>query len=425
MAAAGLAGGVSPAGVVLAGVVAAAAVLAGLMVVIAGTRDVSILGGSVGRRVFWALLVMGGGTVGWALGSLVDAAEPWLTNDPLVTSLLGGVPFALAAALFVRGWWVSVTAVGLIVAMLVATVVVLRREPPDDLEARLAANNVQRETSYAVAVPGYQPNAGRDYGNGLGGASFFPMHPDPEPPARYVTITVSDRLAPGEQLCGQPTAQDSQLASGDCTIEPNGLVYRHNPPLHGYQVPFARFFVTVAGTPTVGQDLLRAAALSLRPASADEMGGDREDAGLFVAATIPGYTGRMTEAPPGMRYDPVDRTDSGGDTGFTMEVTYADGNDICLAATECKPEGADLTYVRLRMLGPSNPETHGYVVRRGRVNVSVTGALRVDRTLLRQAALDARPATDDELRRALPPPRRQYSRIDRLRERLRERLRSF
>jgi hypothetical protein len=49
------------------------------------------------------------------------------------------------------------------------------------------------------------------------------------------------------------------------------------------------------------------------------------------------------------------------------------------------------------------------------VNVRVLGGLRVDKTLLRQAAVNARPATDEELRRALPP-LKPHNLVDRLRQ---------
>jgi len=65
-------------------------------------------------------------------------------------------------------------------------------------------------------------------------------------------------------------------------------------------------------------------------------------------------------------------------------------------------------------------DQYGYLVSRDAVPVQVMGGLRVDRALLRQAALAARPATDAELSRALArPPRTGPS------ERLRRWLRQF
>ena len=79
-----------------------------------------------------------------------------------------------------------------------------------------------------------------------------------------------------------------------------------------------------------------------------------------------------------------------------MYVSYAAGEDVCFGATQCLADGVGLSCVR-------HEADHGYVARHGDVNVWVLGGVRVDKALLRQAALDARPATDDELRNAVPP----------------------
>jgi hypothetical protein len=372
---------------------------AGLVAVVTATRAVSVLGATVGGRVLWAVLVMGGGTVGWALGwALTDVAGLVVSGSPLWTFLLGGVPFALVAGMFVRDRPVSAAAVGLSLLLLVTTVVVLRHESPDELESRMATNGVHRETAYAVAVPGYRPTD-RDFGGGRGGGSFRPSNPDAVPPDRYIDITEYDRVVPGGQMCGQPTALDSRLASGDCALEPGGLVYRDSGFIHGYQVAVGGLYVTVVGTAAVDRDLLRAAALSLHPAP-----------GGHYAATIPGYAGQVTGSPPGMRYAPAEHTGGGAQSvSITLYVSYAASDSICFETTECTPDGDGLTYVRTE-------DTHGYVARRGEVDVRVMGGLRVSKALLHQAALDARPATDDELARALPPlaPRNFLDRLRRL-----------
>ncbi|NYH40383.1 hypothetical protein HNR22_000110 [Micromonospora jinlongensis] len=77
-----------------------------------------------------------------------------------------------------------------------------------------------------------------------------------------------------------------------------------------------------------------------------------------------------------------------------LHVTFA-GQDPCFQAT-CTSEAAGLTYVR-------REDSHAYVLRRGDVNVEVAGGVSVSRSLLREAALAARPASEDELLRALPP----------------------
>lgn len=383
-------------------------VLAYLIVVITTTRSVSVLGASVGGRVLWALVVLGVGTVGWALGwAITDAAGVGLSRNPLLTFLFGGVPFALVAGLLLHGWPRRAPAIGLSVVLIGAAVVALRHETPEEFDARLALNGVSRETAYAVRISGYAPT-NRDYGDGLGGANFAPTDRGAIPPDRYLTIMVSDRVLPGEQLCGQPTAQDARLAFGDCAIEPDGLVYRHNEFEHGYQVPVGPVYVTVAATLAVDRDLVRIAARSVHVATVDEFGG-HEQTGNYYAATVPGYTSQLAGAPAGLVYLPADHTGNGAQSvAITLHATDALSESVCFDTTECTPDGAGLTYVR-------REDTHGFVLRRGRVNVRVLGGLRTDRALLRQATLDARPATDDELRRALPPPR-PHSFLDRLRQ---------
>ncbi|MER7893073.1 hypothetical protein ABTX15_24955 [Micromonospora sp. NPDC094482] len=393
--------------------VAGVAVLAYLIVVIAATREVSVLGATGGRRVLWALLVTGLGTIGWAAGwAVTDVVGLGVSSNPPVRFLLGGVPFVLVAGLFLRGWQFSATALGLSVVLVGAAVAGLRQESPDEFERRLVVAGVQRETAYAVVIPGYLPTDDRDYGNRLGGSRFRPENPDTVPPDRFISINAYDRVSPGEQMCAQPTAQDSRLTWGSCTVEKDGLVYRHNEIQHGYQVSVGRRYVTVVGTPAVDHDLLRAAALSLHLATAEELGDAQTQTGGYYAATVPGYVGQVTGIPPGMLYTPADRTGSGAQSvSISLEVTYAGSDSICFRTTECTPDGGGLTYVR-------NEDSHGYVMRREEVNVRIMGGLRVDHALLRQAALNARPATDEELRRAVPPLEAREP-LDRLRQWLR------
>ncbi|MEU8317202.1 hypothetical protein AB0C33_02435 [Nonomuraea sp. NPDC048881] len=387
-----------------------AALLGYLVIVIRATRGVSVLGATRGGRLLWALLVLGLGTAGWALGWVVtDVAGLGVSRDLLLTAVLGGVPYALVAGTLLRGWRHKGVALGLSVALLGAGVAVLRQEPPDDLEARLAAGDLHRETAYVVAVPGYRPD-GRDYGGGLGGSGFTPADPAAIPPDRFVRIVAYDRLLPGAAVCGQPTAQDADLPTGSCTAEPGGLVHRQGPVEHGYQVRVGRRYVTVVGSTAVPRDLLRSAARSLRPATARDLG-DQEQTGDYYAARVPGYTPQLMGIPAGLVYMPSDHTGNGGQSvHITLSVSQAD-DDLCYLAQKCTPVGSGLTYVR-------REDTHGYAVRRGTVTVQVLGGLRVDAEPLRRAALDARPATDAELRRLLPPlePR---TPLDRLRRWLR------
>ncbi|MEU4540720.1 hypothetical protein AB0G15_38400 [Streptosporangium sp. NPDC023825] len=400
-------------GLVLLALLGTLLVLAHLTVVITATRRASALGATVAGRVLWVLLVLGAGTAGWALSwAATDVAGLGVSRSGLLSSLLGGIPFVLAAGMSLRGRLLGLTALGLSVVLVGACVVVLRQESPDEFEARLATAGVRRETTYVVAVPGYRPNGGRDYGRGLGDGGFLPGNPDAIPPDRHITITAYDRLMVGEKMCGQPTALDSRLTWGSCTAEPGGLVYRNNEIVHGYQVPVGRRYVTVVGTPSVDHDLLRAAALNLRLATARELGAGHGQTGDHYAAKIPGYAGQPAGIPAGMIYLPSDRTGIGAQSvAIHLYVTYEDGEGVCFRAVECTPEGAGLTYVR-------HEDTHGYMTRRGEVNVQVLGGLRVGGTTLRQATLNARPVTEEELRRVLPPLQPRHT-VDRLRRWLR------
>lgn len=345
-----------------------------------------------------------------AIAATGEVSHLGASRNVLLTSLTGGVPFALVAALFLRSWQFNAAAAGLSLILVGIGVVLLRHEPANEFEARLAANSVHRETVYADAIPGYLPTD-RDYGNGLGGGTFSPDNPGAIPPDRYITITAYDKVTATDQLCGQPTAQDSLLRWGSCSVESDGLVYRHNDVQHGYQVHVDQAYVTVVGTAAVDRDVLRAAAKRLHLATADELG-TIQQTGDYYAATIPGFHGQAAGPPPGMVYAPADDAGNGAQSVFiTLSVSYEPSDGICFPPTTCTPDGTGLTYLR-------REDTHGYARRRGEMSVQLVGGLRVDKALLRQATLNARPATDDEIRRLFPAAK-PHGIVDRLRQRLR------
>ncbi|MEV4639045.1 hypothetical protein AB0J80_17000 [Actinoplanes sp. NPDC049548] len=404
-------GGGAPAfwGVGLAGAVAVAT---GLAVVARATRDVTVLGSTVAGHVLWAVLVTGLGTAGWALGWSVLETIGYAVH-PVWASVLGGIPYALIAGLLLRGWRLSLAACGLTVVLLAAAGMVLHREWPAEFEQRMQLAGVHRETSYAVSIPGYTPTD-HDYGDGLGGGGFRPAGSGAVPPDLFITVVAHDVLHQGEAMCGQPTALDARLAWGACTREAGGLIYRHNEVEHGYQVTVGHRYVTVAGDAAVEHAALRAAALSLHPATAAELGG-HEQTGEYFAARIPGFAGQVIGIPPGMQYEPVDRAYRGpSSVAVRLSVSYGDGRSVCVRVAECRTEGPGLRYVR-------REDHHGYAMSRGEVVVQVVGGLRVDPAVLRKAVGEARPATDEELGRALPQlPARTVG--DRLRSWLRDRF---
>ncbi|WP_432958351.1 hypothetical protein [Micromonospora haikouensis] len=149
--------------------------------------------------------------------------------------------------------------------------------------------------------------------------------------------------------------------------------------------------IVVSGTYGVDRELLRHAARTLRPASAA-----LQDARDVFVADVPGYRGQPMGPPPGMSYEPADHMSGPRSVVLTLTAVRAEFDAPCFQV-RCTPEGGGLTYVRAEA-------THAYVLRRGGVDVQVTGGMAVDRALLRRAVLAARPATDEELLRALPPP---------------------
>jgi hypothetical protein len=83
--------------------VALAIVVLVLYAAVTGTRVVTGMGATAAGRVLWALLVAGGGAIGWSLGwAVTDAAGLGVSRSPALTVLLGGVPFALVAGLLYR-----------------------------------------------------------------------------------------------------------------------------------------------------------------------------------------------------------------------------------------------------------------------------------------------------------------------------------
>jgi hypothetical protein len=123
---------------------------------------------------------------------------------------------------------------------------------------------------------------------------------------------------------------------------------------------------------------------------------------LSWALAVPGYVPATDDYGDGFgggTFSPSDPAalppDSTGDAVWSVSVTLsADSQDPCLADAGCAPDGPGLTYVQ-RSGG------HGYAIRHGAASVRVMGGRNVDRALLRKAALDARPATDAELRHLL------------------------
>lgn len=383
--------------VVIAALACAAIVAAYLWLVIGMTAQVSFLGATAARRALWVLLMFGFGTALWWLGWAVsDEAELGISTSGPLTLVLGGVPFALVAEMLLFGRILRLTAVAALVGIAAFGLIALKQSGPDEVTLRLQYVGRDRATAFVVEIPGYRP-VDNAYGDRLGADTFVPYNPDAIPPKRYVTIVAQETtVAPGGK-CGEAVLDDSTLATAECTVEPDGLVYRRGVLEHGYQVRRGDVVVVVAGTLAVDRELLRNAALTLRPASAAELP-TVEQTGRYFVADVPGYRAAPTGMPPGVSYKPADPSAEPRSVYISLHAvraSFEDFEDVCFRA-ECVSESDGLTYVR-------GEDTHGYVLRRGDVNVHAMGGVSVDRALLRQVALTARPATDAELLRALPP----------------------
>ncbi|MGI5175399.1 hypothetical protein ACQEVZ_03595 [Dactylosporangium sp. CA-152071] len=380
---AGLAGG----GIVVAGVF-----LLVLWLIVRATAAASVLGGTTGRQVWWVLLVLGFGVALWGFGwALTDEAGLGVSRDGTLTLLCSGIPFALVAGVLLRGWPARLTAAGTLVALVAAGLVALARSSP----ALPPAAELPHDPPYVVSIPGYRPTD-PSFGGVVGTRTFTPTDPAAIPQPRWITVLAYARqyAVTDPSPCGE-TAYDSSLRIAECTAEPDGWVYRRGVAEHGYQVTSGQTLVVVAGPLVVDRQVLRAAAATVHPASAAELTAlsSEGEEGIFSASS-PGYIPRKQGIPPGVRLEPADPAAS--PQSVVIDV-FADLSENTCGAATCTAEPGGLLYRR-------TDDTHGYVIARGHVYVYAMGGLRVDKALLRQAVLDARPATEEELRRSLPPP---------------------
>jgi hypothetical protein len=316
-----------------------------------------------------------------------------------------GLAYALIAALLLRGWRLNLAAVVIVLALSVTGLAALRASGPDELTARIQLAGIDPDLVYVVEVPGYAPSD-RAYGDRLGTGQFMPTDPAAIPPIQYVNIFGYDagyHRVPGGPGCGE-TVFDSPLATAECTVEPGGTVYRRGVIEHGYQVTVGDSTVDVVGSHAVERDLLRSAVRSVRAGTPADLP-NHLGAGPFFVADVPGFRAQPIGIPPGVQYLRADHTSGDRSVQITVFAVRTDQGDACFMST-CRPEGTDLIYLR-------RDDVHGYVHHRGQAIVTAEGGVSVDRDLLRNVALTARPATDAELIRALPapPPRDRFDRL--------------
>ncbi|MGW0515958.1 hypothetical protein [Crossiella sp. NPDC003009] len=175
--------------------------------------------------------------------------------------------------------------------------------------------------------------------------------------------------------------------------------------LRGWYLAVGSLAVTVA---LGGWLLAGLAALPPDPAEVSRrLAATSVDRTQLFATELPGYRIRRDSA--GWRLAPPGEPRGAKDVEVTA-VPPGTATEACAASLECAEDAPGLRYQR-------TAGQHGYVHQRERLAVRVLGSLGVDRKLLREAALAARPATDAELLDILPPDRRhQPSPLDRLRQ---------
>lgn len=378
-------GGLS--GLVVAGGVYAllfAGVLAGVSLL---GRDESWLTGHWGGRVLWGLLVGGIGIGLWVLAwRISDEAGLGFSRSSSVWVPLTAVPFAVVAGLLLRRWYLALGALVAFAGTCAFLLHALAATVPSELHDRLAAASgyVQRESFLVARVPGYHP---------LPDQHFWQLVPDER--GAY-TASVDVRLSWEPDKANIPDC-DPYLTYEDaptCEVERPGLSYLLEKDRHTYyHRAFGQRFV-LSGPTLVDRAALREAMLAVRPGEGEST----------YVTTVPEYTLEGV-SPMGAGFSPNDKTVLPGARNilFRTGPQANEGEDFSHPVQQ-EVESPVLRYERFT-------NEHRYVRLVNGVELSVKGGMAVSRDVLRTAALDARPATDDELLEVLPPvPRSQKDR---------------
>ncbi len=376
------------------------AVVTGLLVAVAAlTREASRMTGTRGGRVRWALIVAGLGSVAWLVAFAVCAkAEPDVHRNAMATVPFSALPYALVAGLLLRQWYARLGAAACAVASVVGLLAVLAGTVPDEVDVRLAAADLDRGTVFVTDIPGYHRVPYQSV--------MEPDDPRSVPPERYVTLYAYPDDQTGDCAPGNP--HDDVTPVSPCTVERPGLTYTVGVTHHQYFHRRGTLLLRIVGSIAVERDVLRDAVLTARPTA---------NPGVHTT-DIDGYEVVVQSEQHGTLFEPEDKTQL--PSAKRVEVHASPGSEAgdCAAFRnsttpspylECVDERPGLYYRRL-------DDKHLYLARHGSVEVRVMGGLGVDRDVLRDAAVSARPATDDELMTILPPapPPGTLSVVDRL-----------
>lgn len=114
----------------LAVLVLLALLFVALMILSRLTAGASWLTGDARARLLWVLLVMAGGLIGWSYAAVVSYAAGFGSATQLILAYtVGGLPFALAAALLLRPWRVNVVAGGVCAGLVAAGFLMVAGRP--------------------------------------------------------------------------------------------------------------------------------------------------------------------------------------------------------------------------------------------------------------------------------------------------------
>ncbi|OLR95052.1 hypothetical protein BJP25_08865 [Actinokineospora bangkokensis] len=352
-------------------VLAVGAVLAAVVVaVLVGVASIAPGESWVRGRVLWALLVAVLGFTLWGFGwAISDEAGLGISGDTGAWLVSGVVPFAVVAGMLLRSRALAIGFAVVFVATGGILLHALARTMPPEVDQRLAVASAQRLDFAVTDVPGYRSGFDSRV------QQLMPVDTDPNPPDPFIVLYDSDN--PGSADCDYDPVTAGGFYSQSCEVERPGLFYLRGWGTHAYvlRVPGKQFTLTAATTHD--RAFLRGAILTARESSAP---------GTYTA-TVPGYSGAAT---PGHNvFTPDDPSTLPGARNITVSVRDA---HTCT----CEFESRDLRYRRF-------PDHQEYTKPAGAREILVWGGPAVDRDLLRTAARNAHPATDDELLDLLPP----------------------
>ncbi|WP_157441440.1 hypothetical protein [Actinoplanes awajinensis] len=153
-------------------VVAALGAVALLYLLARATSVVTPLGATPARRLLWAALMIGGGTIAWLAGrAIVNAHDLGILHNGRLTVLLGGAVMLPVAALLTRGWWLRTPAALILLVLAGSGLVAFRDSGPSEIDLRLAHTGWTRDQLRVVTIPGYQPTH-QSFGLGSGGDEY-------------------------------------------------------------------------------------------------------------------------------------------------------------------------------------------------------------------------------------------------------------